>query len=89
MLRLLRILSVFVTWCSAYIFFTSSIAFLNAIVRYIIVGKGVLISVIWGYALNTNSVGIRLSGPMESLIALKAICSAISLLILSILEVII
>ena len=46
-------------------------------------------SVIWGYALNTNSVGIRPSGPIESLITLKVIYSAISLLIPSILEVII
>ena len=89
MLGLLRMLSASVTWRSAYIFFTTSIAFLNAIARYITVGKGASDSIIWGYALNTNSVGIRLSGPAESLIALKAIYSAISLLIPSILEVII
>jgi len=82
-------LSASVTWRSAYIFFTSSIAFLNAVARYITVGKGMLDSVIWGYALNTNSVGIRPSGPAELLIALKAIYSAIFLLILGILEVII
>ena len=64
-------------------------AFLNAITCYVIVGEGVLDFVIWGYTLNTNSVGIRLSGPVESLIALKAICSTISLSIPSILEVII
>jgi len=64
-------------------------AFLNAIIRYITVGKNALDSVIKGYALNTNSVGIRPSSPTESLIALKAIYSAISLLIPSILEVII
>jgi len=64
-------------------------AFLNAIARYITIGKGALESVIWGYALNTNSVGIRPSGPAELLIALKAIYSAMFLLIPSILEVII
>ena len=64
-------------------------AFLNAIVYYITIGKGISDSIIWGYALNTNSVGIRPSGSMESLITLKAIYSAISLLIPSILEVII
>jgi hypothetical protein len=45
--------------------------------------------IIQGYTLNTNSVGIRLFSPAESLITLKAIYSAISLSILSILEVII
>jgi len=85
----LYILSAFATWRSAYIFFTSSMAFLNAIARYITVGEGASESVIWGYALNTNSVGIRPSGPAELLITLKAIYSAISLLIPGILEVII
>ena len=64
-------------------------AFLNAIARYIIIGESALDSAIWGYTLNTNSMGIRPSGPMESLITLKAIYNAISLLIPSILEVII
>ena len=64
-------------------------AFLNAITRYIIIGKGMLDFIIQGYALNTNSIGIRPSGPIELLIALKAICSAISLSIPGILEVII
>jgi len=64
-------------------------AFLNAIARYITIGEGASDSIIWGYAPNTNSVGIRPSSPAESLIALKAICSAISLSIPSILEVII
>jgi len=64
-------------------------AFLNAIACYVTVGKGISDSIIWGYALNTNNIGIRPSSPMESLITLKAICSAISLLIPSILEVII
>ena len=64
-------------------------AFLNAIARYITVGKGASDSVIQGYTLNTNSIGIRLSGPVESLIALKAIYSTIFLSIPSILEVII
>ena len=64
-------------------------AFLSAIVYYITISEGALDSVIWGHALNTNSIGIRPFSPIESLIALKAICSAIFLLILSILEVII
>jgi len=42
----LYILSVSATWRSACIFFTSSIAFLNAIARYITIGKGALESVI-------------------------------------------
>ena len=89
MLGLLRILSTSATWRSAYIFFTSSMAFLNAITCYIIIGKGASDSVIQEYTLNINSVGIRPSGPIELLIALKAICSTISLLIPGILEVII
>jgi hypothetical protein len=88
-LGLLRILSASTTWRSACIFFTSSMAFLNAVARCVTIGEGASDSVIWGYALNTNSVGIRPSGPIESLIALKAICSAMSLLIPSISEVII
>ena len=63
-------------------------AFLNAIACCVTVSEGVLDSVIQGYTLNTNSISIRLSGPAESLIALKAICSAISLLIPGISEVI-
>ena len=66
----LYILSASATWHSTYIFFTSSIAFLSAIARYITVGKGVLDSIIWGYTLNTNSMGIRPSSLVESLIAL-------------------
>ena len=81
-------LSVSMTWCSACIFFTSFMAFLNIITRYVTVGKGALDFIIWGYALNTNSVGIRLSSPAELLITLKAICRAVSLLIPGILEVI-
>ena len=64
-------------------------AFLNAIVRYITISKGMSDFVIQGYTLNTNSVNINLFSPMESLIVLKAIYSAISLLIPSISEVII
>ena len=63
-------------------------AFLNTIARYITVGKGTSDFVIWGYALNINSVGIRPSSSTELLIALKAIYSAISLLIPGILKVI-
>ena len=85
----LYILSASVTWRSIYIFFISSMAFLNAIIYYIIVGESVLDFVIWGCALNTNSVGIRLFSPIKSLIALKAICSIISLSIPKILKVII
>jgi hypothetical protein len=69
----LRILSASATWRSACIFFTSSMAFLNAVARYITIGEGTSDSVIWGYALNTNSVGIRPSSPTESLITLNAI----------------
>ena len=64
-------------------------AFLNAIAHYITVGEGALDFIIQGYALNTNSMGIRLFGLMELLIALKAIYSAIFLSIPSISEVII
>ena len=77
------------TWRSAYFFFTSSIAFLNAIARYITINKGTSDSVIQGYTPNTNSIGIRPSGPAESLITLKAIYSAMSLSIPSISKVII
>ena len=44
---------------------------------------------IWGYTLNTNSIKTNLLGLAVSLIALNAIYSAISLLILGILTVII
>ena len=64
-------------------------AFLNVIAHYITIGEGASDFVIQGYVLNTNSVGIRLSSPVESLIALKAIYSAIFLLIPGILKVII
>jgi len=63
-------------------------AFLNAIACCVTVGKGVLDFVIQGYALNTNNVGIRPSGSAKLLIALKAICSTISLSIPGTLEVI-
>ena len=65
------------------------IAFLNAVTCYITIGEGALDFIIQGYTLNINSIGIRLSGPTELLITLKAIYSIISLLIPSILEVII
>ena len=61
---------------------------MNAIARYITVGEGTLDFIIWGYAPNTNSVGIRPSGPVKLLIALKAICSVMSLSIPGILKVI-
>ena len=77
------------TWYSTYIFFTSSIAFLNAITCYITISKGILDSVIQEYTLNTNSISIRPSSPVKLLITLKAICSIISLSIPNILEVII
>jgi len=64
-------------------------AFLNAIARCVTVGKGISEFVIRGYAPNTNSIGIRPSGPAESLIALKAIYSTMFLSIPGILEVII
>ena len=44
---------------------------------------------IWGYVLNINSIGTNLLGLIVLLIALNAICSTISLLILGILMVII
>ena len=88
-LGLLRILSISVTWRSAYIFFTFFMAFLNAITRYITIGKGALDFVIWGYTPKTNSIGIRLFSLIELLITLKAICSTIFLSIPSILKVII
>jgi len=81
-------LSASATWHSICIFFTSFMAFLNAIAHYITVGEGALDFIIQGYALNTNSISIRLSGSTESLIVLKTIYSAISLLIPGILEVI-
>jgi hypothetical protein len=64
-------------------------AFLNAITCSITISEGVLDFIIQGYTLNTNSVGISPSNPVKLLIALKAICNTISLLILGILKVII
>jgi uncharacterized membrane protein YuzA (DUF378 family) len=63
-------------------------AFLNVIIRYITISEGVLDFVIQGYTPNTNSVGIRPFSLVELLIALKAICSTISLSIPGISEVI-
>lgn len=60
---------------------TSSIAFLRATACYITIGLGASDSTIRGEALNTSKVSIRLLGPIELLIALKAIYRAISLLI--------
>ena len=84
----LCMLNISITQCSTCIFFTSFIAFLNVITRCVTIGEGTLNSAIQGYALNTNSMGIRLSSPVKLLIALKAICNTMSLLIPSILEVI-
>ena len=44
---------------------------------------------IWGYMLNTNSIKTNLLGLVVLLIALNAICSTMSLLILGILTMII
>ena len=57
--------------------------------RYITNSNGTSNLIIWGYAPNTNSVKTNLLGLIVLLIALNAIYSAISLLILGILMVII
>ena len=44
-------------------------------------GLGILDFTIYKQTLNTNKVGIKLLEPIKLLIALKAICRAISLLI--------
>jgi hypothetical protein len=64
-------------------------AFLIAFTRYITNGNNISNSTIRGYIPNTNSIGTNLLGPAVLLIALNAIYSAISLLILGILTVII
>ena len=56
-------------------------AFLRAAARYITIGLGASDSTIRGKAPNTSKVGIRPLRPTKSLIALKAIYKAISLLI--------
>ena len=58
-------------------------AFFTIFVRYVTVGEGTSSLTIYRYALNTNKVGIRLSGLVVLLKALNAICRATSLLILS------
>ena len=64
-------------------------AFLIAFTRYITGSNSTSNSTIQGYTLNTNSIGINPLGPVMSLMALNAIYSAISLLILGISIVII
>ena len=78
---LLRICKALATCLLALNFLISSIAFLSTVVRSVTVVLGALDSVIREYALKTSRVGIRPLGPAESLIALKAICRAISLVI--------
>ena len=67
-----------ITQCYALSFFRVAITFLTAIIYQVIVGKGVLYSVIQGQVLQTRSIRTRLSGPAVLLIALKAIYKAIS-----------
>jgi len=64
-------------------------AFLIAFTHCVINSDGASNSTIWGYAPNTNSVKTNPLGPVMSLMALNAICSAMSLLISGILTVII
>ena len=64
-------------------------AFLIALAHYIINNDSISNLTIQGYALNTNNIGINLLRLAVLLIALNAICSTISLLILGILIVII
>ena len=59
-------------------------AFLIAFTRYIIDGNGTSNSTIRGYTLNTNSIETNLLGLAVLLMALNAIYSTISLLILGI-----
>ena len=56
-------------------------AFFTAFTHYITVGKGISSLAIQRYALNTNKIGTRPSGPVVLLKALNAIYKAISLLI--------
>ena len=67
----------------------SAIAFLIAAVHYATVEDSASNLTIQGYMLNTSSVGTNPLGPAVLLIALNAICNAMSLLILGILIVII
>ena len=73
----------------AYSFYISTITFLIAVARYITEGNSVSNLTIWGQALKIKSIETRPSRPAVLLIALKAICRAISLLISGILVVII
>jgi hypothetical protein len=73
----------------AYSFWISTIAFLIIFARYITNGDSTSNLTIWGYTPNTNSIRTNPLGPAVSLIALNAIYSAMSLLILGILTVII
>ena len=76
--RILRALAI----CHlAYSFQISTIAFLIAAARYITEGDGASNLTIWGQALKTRSIGTRPSRLAMSLMALKAIYRAISLLI--------
>ena len=75
---LFQLLRAVITCCFALIFWSLVIAFLIAAACYITIGASELYSVIRGYALYTSSIGIRLSGLVVLLIALKAIYNAIS-----------
>jgi hypothetical protein len=62
-------------------------AFLIAFACCVTDGDGASKSTIQGYVLNTNRVGTNLSRPAVSLIALNAICNAMSLSMSGILTV--
>ena len=64
-------------------------AFLITFACYTTDGNSTSNSTIWGYVLNTNSIGTNLLGLIVLLMALNAIYSVISLLILGILMAII
>src|SRR5436190_24348004 len=74
-----RVFDASAIWRSARSFCTSAIAFLIAFAHCVTDGDGASDLTIRGYALNMRSVGTSPSGPAVSLMALNAICSAMSL----------
>ena len=76
-------------WCLAHSFWISTMAFLITFAYYVTDSNSTSNLTIWGYTLNTNSVGTNLLGLVVLLMALNAICSAMSLLISGISTVII
>ncbi len=76
--RSFRVFRASFIWRITMNFWTSFIAFLIAIARWLIVDDETFISIIRKYASNTSRVRIKSSNAIESLMTLNVICRAVS-----------